>query len=136
MSVSLPSPTSNRFPTKIVLPDLISYCAFDIRLNRYGKRVATDTKKWLFSGLKLNEKRRRAFNGLKCGLLASMCYPDAAYPQLRVCTDFLGYLFHLDDISDEMDIRGTHDIANIVMNTIYHPVSRQANSRLARLTKE
>jgi hypothetical protein len=34
-------------------------------------------------------KKRRSFHGLKAGLLTSMCYPDAGYPQLRVCCDFM-----------------------------------------------
>ena len=121
---------------KIILPDLLSYCAFNVRFNRYGKHVSDAAKKWLFAGLDLSEKRRRGFHGLKCGLLASLCYPDAAYPQLRVCADFLGYLFYLDDISDDMDIRGTQDIADVVMNTLYHPASTCSTSRVVRLTKK
>ena len=122
--------------TKIVLPDIPSYCAFDVRFNRHAKRVSTVSRKWLRDGIELTEKKRRAFDGLKCDVLASVCYPDAAYPQLRVCTDFLAYLFHLDDISDEMDIHGTQDIADVVMDVLYHPHIRSSTSRVADLTRE
>ena len=122
--------------TKIVLPDIPAYCAFDIRFNRHTKHVSSASKKWLRRGIQMSQKKRRALDGLKCDVLASVCYPDAALPQLRVCTDFLTYLFFLDDISDEMDIQGTQDIADVVMNVLYHPHIRSSPSRVADLTRE
>jgi hypothetical protein len=123
-------------PHQIFFPDLLSYCNFKLRYNRNGKRAATASKKWLLRGDSLSERRRRAFSGLKCGLLASMCYPDSAYPQLRVCNDFMNYLFHLDNLSDEMDIRGTKNTADVVMNALYYPDSPRNTSRLGKMTKE
>lgn len=76
-------------PTKIILPDLVSHCAFGIKINRHRKQAAAASKKWLFRGDNLSLKKRRSFHGLKAGLLTSMCYPDAGYPQLRVCCDFM-----------------------------------------------
>jgi hypothetical protein len=77
-------------PTKIILPDLVSHCSFDIKINRHRKQATAASKKWLFYGdTSLTLKKRRSFHGLKAGLLTSMCYPDAGYPQLRVCCDFM-----------------------------------------------
>jgi hypothetical protein len=123
-------------PSKIVFPDLISYCNFNIRHNRHGKRAAAASKQWLFRGDNLSERKRQAFHGLKCGQLASMCYPDAGNPQLRVCMDFMNYLFHLDDLSDDMDIHGTKSIADVVMNSLYHPHTTNDSSRLGKMTRE
>ena len=77
-------------PTKIILPDLVSHCNFNIKINRHRKQATAASKKWLFRGdTNLTPKKRRSFHGLKAGLLTSMCYPDAGYPQLRVCCDFM-----------------------------------------------
>ena len=63
-----------------------------------------------------------------------MCYPTAAYPQLRVCNDFLTYLFHLDDLSDDME-EGATSTADVVNNALYHP-SHHQTSRIGKMTKE
>src|ERR1700691_1307344 len=76
-------------PTKIILPDLVSHCTFDIKVNRHRKQAGSASKRCLFRGDNLTLKKRRSFHGLKAGLLTSMCYPDAGYPQLRVCCDFM-----------------------------------------------
>ncbi|THU75673.1 hypothetical protein K435DRAFT_557463, partial [Dendrothele bispora CBS 962.96] len=68
-------------------------------------------------------------------VLIAMCYPDAAYPQLRVCNDFLTYLFHLDDLSDDMDDRSTSAMADVVSNALYHPSHRNP-TRIGKMTKD
>ncbi|KZP15764.1 terpenoid synthase [Athelia psychrophila] len=123
-------------PTKILLPDLVSHCNFAIRVNRHRKQAASASKRWLFRGDNLSSKKRQAFHGLKAGLLTSMCYPNAGYPQLRVCCDFMNYLFHLDNLSDDMDRNGTQTIADTVLNSLYHPTSYHSSSRVSRMTKD
>ena len=144
-------------PIKIILPDLVSHCAFPIKVNRHRKQAGAASKKWLFRGDNLTLKKRRAFHGLKAGLLTSMCYPDAGYPQLRVCCDFMNCkcmatrnvrhiysinsirvadLFHLDNLSDDMDTTGTQSTADVVMNSLYHPNTYYSSSRVGRMTKE
>jgi Terpene synthase family 2, C-terminal metal binding len=65
-----------------------------------------------------------------------MCYPAADLDHLRVCCDFMNYLFHIDDLSDDMDNLGTVGIGNEVMNTLYHPNHYQPTTRLGRMTAE
>jgi len=65
-----------------------------------------------------------------------MTYPDAAYPQLRVCNDFLTYLFHLDNLSDDMSDRGTKSVGDAVMNALYHPKKYRATTRIGKMTQE
>jgi hypothetical protein len=50
-----------------------------------------------------------------------MCYLDAGCLQLHVCNNFLTYLFHLDNLSDDMDDRSTKTTADVVLNVLYHP---------------
>ncbi|THH32805.1 hypothetical protein EUX98_g1401 [Antrodiella citrinella] len=123
-------------PTKIVIPDLVSHCNFPLRNNRHRKQASVECKQWLFRGGNLNERKRKAFHGLKAGLLTAMCYPDAAYPQLRVCCDFMNWLFHLDNISDELNDRGTVHASVVVMNTLYHPHSYRSTNRVGKMTRD
>ncbi|PPQ96121.1 hypothetical protein CVT26_004756 [Gymnopilus dilepis] len=132
-----PSSARPNAPKKIILPDLVSHCTFKLRCSRYKKLVTTETKKWLFKDPgNLLGKKREAYHGLKCGLLTSMCYPDAGYFQLRVVNDFLTYLFHLDNLSDDMDNRGTHSTADEVLNSLYHPKTWNTSARVGKLTRD
>ena len=108
-------------PTKLVFPDLISPCPFPLLMNPHCKRESASSKKWLLSGCRLSKKKRAAFHGLKGGLLTAMCYPRAPYTQMRVCCDFINYLFHLDNISDGMMHTGTEELADTVMNALWFP---------------
>lgn len=131
------SSTSKSAPTTILLPDLVSHCKFNLHVDRNHKLVSVESKRWMFNGdPDLDQAARRAFHGLKAGKLAAMCYPNGGYPQLRVCSDYLNWLFHLDDLSDDMDNRGIDNVANVVMNTLYHPHTYRSPARLNRMTKE
>nr|BBH51502.1 putative sesquiterpene synthase [Clitopilus sp.] len=127
---------STRRPTKFILPDLVSHCTFKLRCSRFRQKVTTETKQWLFKGGNLGAKDRVKFHGLKAGLLTAMTYPGAAYPQLRVCNDFLTYLFHLDNLSDDMDNRGTHTVGNVVMNSLYHPHTYNEPERVGKMARD
>ncbi|KAG5646722.1 hypothetical protein DXG03_002404 [Asterophora parasitica] len=134
--VTHPLTTPPTAPTKIVLPDLVSHCTFTKRVSRHRKQVTTETKRWLFEGGNLTGKKRDAFHGLKAGLLTAMCYPDAGCSQLRVCNDFLTYLFHLDNLSDDMDNRGTRATADVVLNSLYHPNAYRSPARVGKMTRD
>ncbi|KAK1229843.1 Sesquiterpene synthase Agr1 [Marasmius sp. AFHP31] len=129
------SATTTPSPSKFILPDLVSHCDFPLRVSRHRKRITTETKRWLFKGDNIVGKAQDKYNGLKCGLLTAMVYPDAAYPQLRVCNDFLTYLFHLDNLSDDMDNRGTTTTGDVVMNALYHP-ERYTSPRVGKMTRD
>ena len=121
---------------KFIVPDLVSHCTFTLRINRHRKQVTTETKQWLFKDGNLLGQKRAAYHGLKAGLLTAMCYPDAAFPQLRVCNDFLTYLFHLDNLSDDMDNRGTRSVADEVLNSLYHPHTWRSPARVGKMARE
>lgn len=123
-------------PSKIVLPDLVSHCTFTLRLSRHRKQITSETKKWLFKDGNLLGRKKDAYHGLKCGTLTAMTYPMAGCPQLRVCNDFLTYLFHLDNLSDDMDNLGTLSTADEVLNSLYHPHTYQSTARVGKMTRE
>ncbi|KZP22245.1 terpenoid synthase [Athelia psychrophila] len=137
-------------PTRIT-PDLFSHCNFATRVNRRHKQAAAASKRWLLQGIDgLSSKKRQALHGLKAGLLASVCYPHAGYPQLRVCCNFLNCknfdynlnrseycdLFHLDDLSDAIDKNGTQTIADVALDPLYHPTPSRSSSRVSYMTKD
>lgn len=133
LSVASQSPSA---PSKIVIPDLVSHCTFPLRNNRHRKQATVECKRWLFRGGNLSQKKRDAFHGLKAGLLTAMCYPNAAFPQLRVCCDFMNWLFHLDNISDDMNDRGTTSTGLDIMNTLWLPGDYRPATRVGRMTQE
>ncbi len=134
---ALNCPIQKRSATaKFILPDLVSHCDFVLHHNRHRKQVTVETKKWLFKGDNLCTAQQDAFHGLKAGLLTSMCYPNAGYPQLRAVNDFLTYLFYLDNLSDDMDNRGTKFIGDAVMNSLYHPYAHRSSTRAGRMAAE
>ncbi|KDR80261.1 hypothetical protein GALMADRAFT_62552 [Galerina marginata CBS 339.88] len=131
-----PGLTRSLSAKKIAIPDLVSHCTFKLRFNRHKKQVSTETKRWLFRDGNLLGKKREAYHGLKAGLLTSMCYPDTGYYQLRVVNDFMTYLFHLDNLSDDMDNRGTRTTADEVLNSLHHPYTWQSSARVGKMTRD
>jgi hypothetical protein len=123
-------------PKSFILPDLVSHCNFKLKISRHRKQVTVETKKWLFQGDNLVGEKCHAYHGLNAGLLTAMTYPDAACPQLRVCNDFLTFLFHLDNLSDDMDNRGTRSIGDVVLNSLYHPFTYCSPVRIGRMTRK
>ena len=121
---------------KFMIPDLVSHCTFTLRINRHRKQTTAETKKWLFKDGNVLGRKRESYHGLKAGLLTAMCYPDAACPQLRACNDFLTYLFHLDNLSDDMDDRGTLSVGNEVLNSLYHPYTWRSSARVGKMARE
>ena len=121
---------------KFMIPDLVSHCTFMLRVNRHRNQTTAETKKWLFKDGNLLGRKRNSYHGLRAGLLTAMCYPDAACPQLRVCNDFLTYLFHLDNLSDDMDDRGTLSVGNEVLNSLYHPYTWRSPARVGKMARE
>ena len=120
----------------VTIPDLVAHCPFPLRTSRHRASVATASIRWLLhhGGAGLSGSPT-ALHGLKAGRLAAQCYPIAGAPQLRVCCDFLAYLFHLDDLSDGMDDRSTRAVADAVLNALHHPHT-VGEGRLGRMATE
>ncbi|KAJ6569008.1 isoprenoid synthase domain-containing protein [Mycena capillaripes] len=121
----------------LTLPDLLSHCPFSHRKNRYRRLASARTKQWFFNGdTTLHHKQWESFKGLNPALLAAVCYPEAGYPQLQLCSDFMLYLFFLDNLSDELDKGDTTTVANLVLSCFYNPYTFPSNSRIAVMSKD
>ncbi|KAF9556003.1 terpenoid synthase [Agrocybe pediades] len=115
-----PSFDSSKQPTSFILPDLVSHCRFPLSYNKHGDEIAAQSVNWLDSNCPdLNAKQRKALRGLQAGELTAYCYNTASPERLRVVSDFMNYLFHLDNISDGMMTRETDVLADVVMNALW-----------------
>ncbi|TFK49130.1 terpenoid synthase [Heliocybe sulcata] len=123
-------------PTKIILPDLVSHCDFPLRSNDHCARASKESEEWFLRGANLNKHRRAAFLALKAGSLTSTCYPHAPYHELRVCCDFMNYLFHLDDLMDDMKNSSTWSLRDEVIGVLREPDMYKSSSRVGRMTKD
>ncbi|KAK0482601.1 terpenoid synthase [Armillaria novae-zelandiae] len=117
-------------PTSFILPDLVSHCTFPLVYHGNGNAIAAQSVKWLDTNCPdLNDKGRKALYGLQAGELTAYCYNTATNERLRVVSDFMNYLFHLDNISDGMMTKETDILADCVMNALwfsdhYEPTKR------------
>ncbi|KAF9256079.1 terpenoid synthase [Marasmius fiardii PR-910] len=128
--------SSHSRPAKFQIPDLLSHCKFNLHINPHQKQVTNETKKWLLQcSDKVGKLTRQEYKGQKYGLLSATVYPRAAYPQLRVCNDILVYLFHLDDLSDDIDVNETISISDVIMDVLYHP-GRYSAPRIGKMTRD
>ncbi|KAF8184523.1 terpenoid synthase [Mycena galopus ATCC 62051] len=117
-------------PTSFILPDLVSDCPFPLAYNPSGDAVAQESVNWLDSSSpELSAKLRKALYDLKGGELTAYCYPTASPSRLRVVSDFMNWIFHLDNISDGMLTRETESLADCVMNSVWIPDSYRPTTR-------
>ncbi|KAF8630447.1 hypothetical protein AX17_005424 [Amanita inopinata Kibby_2008] len=120
MSPARSEPIMEEKPVSFVLPDLVSHCTFPLVYHPNGDEIAKQSVDWLDTSCPdLNQKQRRALYGLQAGELTAFCYNTAQPERLRVVSDFMNYLFHLDNISDGMMTRETDVLADVVMNAFW-----------------
>ncbi|KAJ8480777.1 hypothetical protein ONZ51_g6432 [Trametes cubensis] len=121
MPVHNPFAHSSR-PDHFILPDLVGHCHFPLSYHPNGDAVAAESVKWLDEGCpELSPKARKALYGLQAGELTAYCYTTCSAERLRVVSDFMNYLFHLDNISDGMMRTGTEELSDVVMNALWFP---------------
>ena len=127
--------TTDKAPTCYILPDLVSYCKYPLRVNPHGREQARASEQWLLEGANHDARRRAAFLGLKAGDLAAACYPDADAPYLRVVVDYMNYLFNLDDWLDEFDVDTTSTMEECCIGAMRDPINFQTDKKAGILTK-
>lgn len=122
--------------TEFCLPDIISHCPIPASLNPHHKQACSEADQWFISGAALTEKTRKTFLSQLCTLFPAMCFPHAAYTEMRVICDCLSWFFLIDDISDEMSSLGTVQVAADVMNVLWHTDTYEPRGLIARMCRE
>ncbi|OJA08582.1 hypothetical protein AZE42_04572 [Rhizopogon vesiculosus] len=87
-----------------ILPDLISDCHYPLRKNPHCYPVSRASEKWLIDGLRLVEPRSTQVIGFRIGELAAACNPDADVFRLQVYSDYLSWVFTMDDWLGQSDV--------------------------------
>lgn len=105
-----------------ILPDLVSHCTFPLKHHPLEDEIDRQSVEWLQSNNpSFTPKQIKALRTLFAGKLTAQCYSTAPLQRLRVISDWMNYLFHLDDISDGMMTRETDVLADAVMNALWVP---------------
>lgn len=121
--------------TRFILPDLISDCHYPLRLNPDCYPVSRASEQWLLDGACLAEPRVTKFMGLHAGELTAACYPDADAFHLRVCSDFINWLFNMDDWLDEFDADGTWGMRECCISAFRDPINSQTEKLAGKMCK-
>ena len=129
------STTINKTPSYFILPDLVSHCKYPLRVNPHGHELGRASEQWLVEGANHDDRKRAAFRGLKAGDLTAVCYPDADVTRRRVVTDFMNYLFNMDDWTDEFDISDTVTMEECCISAMRDPINFQTDKKAGILTK-
>ncbi|KAF8622004.1 hypothetical protein AX15_007358 [Amanita polypyramis BW_CC] len=127
--------TSVDTPSHFVLPDFASHCTYPLRINPHYKEVASASEQWLLEGGDLSPEGRHTLEGLKGGELVAMCYPDTDAYRLRVCNDYINYLFNLDDWLEEIDLKENNSAENCCIAAMLDPIGFQTDKKAGLLTK-
>jgi hypothetical protein len=116
-----PTPTVQG-PSFFILPDLVGHCPFSPTYHDDGDAIAAESVEWIIShSPHFTQKQVAKMRGLQAGQLTAYCYNNCASDHLRIVSDFMYYLFHLDDISDGHLARDAEGLANCVMNAFEWP---------------
>jgi hypothetical protein len=122
---------------QIVIPDLAAVCPFPLKVSPLYQAVSVECRKWFFqSDPTPTDEKRAEYDSLNPALLAAMVYPDGDDPRLQVCIDFLAYIFYLDNLTDDMDNKGSRTVGDVIMNSFHHPSTSKSSVRLAVMGSE
>ncbi|KAI0320055.1 isoprenoid synthase domain-containing protein [Amylostereum chailletii] len=119
--MTFPPPYTPSVPT-FVLPDLVSHCPFPLLYHPHGDAIAAESLAWIIGSIPtLPSHKIKAMRGLQAGELTACVYNNCHPDRLRVVSDWMNYLFHLDNISDGMKSRDTRRLSDLVMNALEWP---------------
>lgn len=122
-------------PSGFILPDLISDCLYPQRLNPHCYTVSRTSDQWLLNGARLAEPRITKFMGLHAGELTAACYPDADASHLRVCSDFMNWLFNMDDWLDDFDVDDIWGMRECCISAFRDPINFQTEKLGGKMCK-
>lgn len=120
----------------LILPDIHALIPYPARRHPHTDAVATASDDWLVSLAKYTPAQERNLRAVNSGLLIGRGFADSGPEQLRVISDYVHFLFHVDDWSDEQDGENTQNAATIIMNTLRHPTTYSSDTILGKLAKE
>jgi hypothetical protein len=124
--------------TAYLLPDLISYCPFPLKLNSSYPAVADVSDEWMASyGVLEDKPLAERFFAAQFGLLTAMCFPEADAERFRLCCDYINCLFAFDDVEDDGDLKenieGTRIAVDLVIRALRDPKGLKTSFQPAQM---
>ncbi|KAG2114146.1 isoprenoid synthase domain-containing protein [Suillus discolor] len=97
--------------SQFILPDLINDCHYPVRQNPHYDAAYHASVQWLMDVAQLVEPEIRGYIDMDANGLGVVCYPDADAFHLQVCSDFLNWIFVIDDWMESgvVDARKVHE---------------------------
>ena len=120
---------------QFILPDLLGPCPYELGVSPHSGAAGQATKLWLLQGAPHYQKAVKKYDALNPGLLAAMGYPTASSEQLRLCNDWLVWLFAYDDLTDGFNERDAAAMGEDVMQGLRGP-AYECTSLVGKLAKE
>lgn len=98
-------------PSQFILPDLINDCHYPLRQNPHRDAVSRASDQWLIDVAQLVEHELKGYIEMDSGRFVAILYPDADAFHLRVCCDFMNWIFILDDRMEHgvVDVQETRE---------------------------
>jgi len=122
-------------PKVFILPDLISNCHYPLRKNPHCYLVSRASEKWLIDGLRLVEPRSTQVIGFRIGELAAACNPDADAFRLEVYSDYLSWVFTMDDWLEQSDVDYILRMRQCCMSAFRDPINFETENFGGKLCK-
>ncbi|KAG2081473.1 isoprenoid synthase domain-containing protein [Suillus cothurnatus] len=128
---------SDSEPAEFIIPDFYNECRYPMRLNPNCDSVSCASEQWLCSEAHLVEPEKTRYTSLRAGYFASSCYPDADAFHLKVCADFLGWSFKLDDWLeiDRSDVNDAWGVRDCCISAYRDPVNFRTERYSAKMCK-
>ncbi|KAM6490009.1 Isoprenoid synthase domain containing protein [Amanita muscaria] len=122
------------FGPSFIVPDIISHCTYPVRLNPHHEEQSQASLQWLAASLAKTENLSQ-YSKAKLGQLISLVHPNADALRLRICIDYMNYVFWLDDKLEDLDVEGNRRLEEYCMAAMRDPVHYRTDVPEAILTK-
>lgn len=128
--------TSSDFePAGFILPDLFSDCRYPLRVNPHSHHISRASEQWLFTKLHVVEPEVAKFRALRIHDLIASCYPDADASHLRILSDFLNWIFTVDDYLDDRDVDDARGMRECCISALRDPINFQTENPAGKICK-
>ncbi|KAG2052387.1 terpenoid synthase [Suillus hirtellus] len=128
--------TSSDFePVGFFLPDLFNDCHYSLRMNPHSHYVSHTSEQWLFSEVHIMKPEIAKFRALHISDFIAFGYPNADVSHLRILSDFLNWVFMVDDYLDDHDINDVRGMHECCISALCNPINFQMEDPAGKICK-
>lgn len=123
-------------PQRFVFPDLVAHCPYQLRIHPDCDVVNKESEEWIMNDVSFTPDRLKRFLDVKAGVLTAYCYCDPDFFRLRASSDYLTWLFCVDDWTDEFDQDESCSFKDCILGCLKDPYEYKTDKVAGRLIKE